>query len=99
MMDLKPLKDFFLPDYKKVILLFILEFCTTLILLLFGQSNGLWVYLLSPSALYLESVVDLILSSSWQLAFHGAVSNVIAIIYLYFLSCLIITLYRKVRGE
>lgn len=84
------LKNFFSPNRKKVILVFILEFVLTLSLLSFQDRLADWqIYLISPSTLYLESTVNPLTVTQYQLAFHGAVSNVIALIYLYFLSCVI----------
>lgn len=84
------LKNFFSPNRKKVILVFILEFVLTLSLLSFQDRLADWqIYLISPSTLYLESTVNPLTVTQYQLAFHGAVSNVIVLIYLYFLSCVI----------
>jgi len=85
------LKNFFNPKWEKVLLVFILEFCLTMTLLLFGDRFSRWqVYLLSPNVFYLETMINPLTITQFELSFHGAVANVIALTYLYFLSCLII---------
>jgi hypothetical protein len=98
-MNFKFLKDFFKPDLNKLVMVFFLEFLLTFAMLLVGEDMGGWVYLLSPNALYLESTINLYSSTIAQIAFHGAVANVIALLYLYFLSCLIDTVCKRVRGK
>ena len=91
------LKKFFEPNWDKIVTLISLEFLLTFTTLFFAESTPFWIYFLSPNALYLESMADLIFSSTMQLALHGAIANVIAISYIYFLSCLIDAIYRRVR--
>lgn len=84
------LKNFFEPSWKKIILMFVLEFCITLVLLLFGTETPWWAYLLSPNIIYLEATINFLSATLMDLAFHGAVSNIIDLAYIYFLSCVII---------
>jgi hypothetical protein len=94
-MKLEALKNFFNPDAEKLVLMFIIDFFFTFILLLAADSLGDWAYLLSPNSLYLVSTIRQ--SSTIQdIAFHGSVSNFIDVFYLYFLSCLIVSIQRKV---
>jgi len=85
------LKNFFKPTWKKIILVFILEFTLTFTLLSLEDKLPQWIiYLLSPNIAYLVTFVNTLTITQYQLAFHGAVMNVIALVYLYFLSCVII---------
>ena len=94
------LKSFFKPQWEKILLVFILEFSLTFILLTFEVELPNWlVYLLSPNSLYLESVVNPFTITRIQLAFHGALSNLIVLVYYYFLSCLIIMLRENIVIE
>jgi hypothetical protein len=95
-MNLKEsLKNFFRPDWKKIVLVFVLEFCLTFTLLLLGDGLPDWqTYLISPNVLYLESTVNPMSITQQEFSFHMAVSNLIALIYLYFLSCLIIRIHK-----
>ena len=87
------LKNFFRPEWKKIILVFILEFTLTFVSLAFQLSD--WqVFLISPNALYLESVINPLTVTQFQFAFHMAVSNLIALVYLYFLSCALIRISK-----
>ena len=98
-MKLTGLKNFLNPSAGKLVLLFIIDFLFTVILLLTSDSIGIWTYMLSPNSLYLESTVNLYTSSLTDIALNGAISNFIDIFYIYFLSCLIVAIYRKVRGK
>jgi hypothetical protein len=93
----KSLHSFFLPDYGKIMLMLVLEFLLTFVFLASGEETFWWSYVLSPSTLYLESTLNLMTSSPAEISFHGAVSNVISLLYLYLLSSIIISLYKKVR--
>jgi len=85
------LKNFFRPAWKKIFFVLFLEFIFTFTLLSLDENLPEWiVYLISPNVIYLETFIDPLTITQYQLAFHGAVANVIALIYLYFLSCVII---------
>ena len=85
------LKNFFKPTWKKIIFVLFLEFLLTFTLLSLEDKLPQWlIYLISPNVIYLETFIDTLTITRYQLAFHGAVANVIALIYLYFLSCVII---------
>lgn len=91
-------KGFLKPDWRKISMLFILEFFLTFIALLFGFKLPIWaVYLIAPNVLYLETTVTSLFTSPVELSLHGTVSNVIVLFYRYILSCLIIWIYDKVR--
>lgn len=93
-------KNFFKPSWGKIILVFVLEFLLTFTLLFLADKLQSWqIYLISPNVFYLESTVNPLFITQEQLSFHGAVSNIIALIYLYFLSCLIIRIYEIGRGK
>lgn len=98
-MNLKEaLKNFLKPDWKKVLLLFILEFLITFTLLFAGDRLLPWqIYLMSPNILYLESTINPMFVVEEQVSFHGAVSNLIALTYFYFLSCIIIGIRGKLN--
>jgi hypothetical protein len=98
-MKLNTLKNFFNPNWEKLILLLVIDFFFTFILLLASDSMGPWAYLLSPNSLYLESTLDIATSTLPSIAFHGSVSNLIDLVYLYFLACLIVEIYKRVRGK
>lgn len=89
--------SFLNPSWLKIITLAVLEFLFTLAYTLLGYEW--WVYFFSPGMLYLEAMVDVTNTSMINLAFHGAVSNVIGFVYLYLLTCIIISLYYKVRSK
>ena len=94
------LKSFLKPQWEKIILVFILEFSLTFILLTFEAEIPDWlIYILSPNSLYLESVVNPFTVTRIQLAFHGALSNLMVLVYYYFLSCLIIMLRKNIVIE
>ncbi len=94
------LKNFFRPRWGKLILLFFLEFFLTVVILLFEESLAPWqLYLLEPNILYLQSTINLMLSTNGEIAFHGAVANVIALFYFYFLSCLIVGMYDRIYSR
>ena len=85
------LKNFFKPKWGKIIFVLFLEFTLTFTLLSLEDKLPQWIiYLISPNIMYLEAFVNPLTITQYQLAFHGAVSNVIALVYLYFLSCVII---------
>jgi hypothetical protein len=95
----KSLQSVFSPDYGKIILMVVLDFLLTFVFLASGEEIFWWSYLLSPSTLYLENTLDFMTDSQAEVSFHGAASNVISLIYLYLLSSIIISLYKKVRGK
>jgi hypothetical protein len=95
----KSLQSFFSPDYGKIALMIVLEFLLTFVFLASGEDIFWWSYLLSPSTLYLENTLDFVTASPAEVSFHGAASNVISLVYLYLLSSIIISLYKKVRGK
>ena len=85
------LKKFFKPDWRKVLLVFALEFLITFTLLFAGDRLPPWqIYLISPNVFYLESTINPLFITPENISFHGAVANLIALVYFYFLSCLII---------
>jgi hypothetical protein len=90
-MILKKILNFFRPNWKKVLLLFAFEFLFSFTLLLVGDRIPSWqVYIMSPNIYYLESTINPMFVSQEQMSIHGAISNIISLAYLYFLSCLII---------
>ena len=90
-MILKRVVNFFKPNWKKLILLFAFEFLISFTLLYVGDIIPSWqVYLMSPNIYYLESTINPMFVNEEQLSLGGAVSNLISLAYLYFLSCLII---------
>lgn len=92
------LKNFFKPTAAKIMILFALEFILTFSLLLLGDRMSSWqVYLISPNIMYLENTINPLFITPEQLSFHGAVANIIALFYLYFLSCSIIRIISRVR--
>ncbi len=48
------------------------------------------VYLMSPNTYYLESTINPLFIVPENVSIHIAISNIISLAYLYFLSCLII---------
>jgi hypothetical protein len=48
------------------------------------------IYLMSPNIYYLESTINPMFVTQKQMSISGAISNIISLAYLYFLSCLII---------
>ena len=87
----RALINFFKPDWKKILLLFVLEFLVSFTLLFVGDMLPSWqVYLISPNVFYLESTINPLFITPENISFHGAVANLIALVYFYFLSCLII---------
>jgi len=99
-MNLKnSLKSLLAPDYGKIILMFVLDFVLTFVFLASGEQIFWWSYLLSPSTLYLEMTLNFATASPAEISFHGAASNVISLLYLYLLSSIIISIYKKVRGK
>ncbi len=100
-MNLKKfLKNFFKPSWEKIVLVFIFEFVLTFTLLLLGDKLPEWeIYLISPNILYLKSTINPLFVKREQLSFHGAIANLIALFYLYFLSCLIIKMHRIGRRK
>ena len=95
-MDLKNIKDFLNPDAEKFVLMLIFGFFFTIILLLTSDYLGFWAYVFSPNTLYLESTISQN-STLNEFAIHAAVANTIDILYLYFLSCLIVAIYKRFR--
>jgi hypothetical protein len=96
-MNLKEsLKNFFRPSWGKIILVFVLEFVITFSLLFFGDNLPDWqIYLISPNVLYLESTINpMFVLSSEVFSLHGAIANIIALVYFYFLACLIIRIHK-----
>jgi len=91
-MNLKrALINFFKPDWKKILLLFVLEFLISFTLLFAGDRLPPWqVYLISPNVYYLESTINPLFITPENISLHGAISNLVALTYFYFLSCLII---------
>ncbi|NIO44668.1 MAG: hypothetical protein GTN36_03900 [Candidatus Aenigmarchaeota archaeon] len=56
-----------------------------------GDRIPYWqVYLISPNVFYLESTINPLFITPESVSFHVAVSNLIILIYFYFLSCLIL---------
>jgi len=95
----RALINFFKPDWKKILLLFVLEFLVSFTLLFVGDMLPSWqVYLISPNVFYLESTINPMFITIENISLHGAVSNVIALIYFYFLSCLIIEGRRALKN-
>jgi len=93
------LKNFFKPDWKKIFLLFVLEFLISFTLLFIGDRLPSWqIYLMSPNILYLESTINPMFVTPEKISLHGAVANLIALIYFYFLSCLIIGIRGKLNN-
>jgi hypothetical protein len=90
-MIFKKILNFFRPGWKKLILLFALEFLISFTLLAVGDRLPSWqVYLMSPNIYYLESTINPMFVTQEQMSISGAISNIISLTYLYFLSCLII---------
>ncbi len=91
--------NFFKPDWKKILLLFVLEFLISFTLLFTGEMLPSWqVYLISPNVYYLESTINPMFITVENISLHGAISNLIALIYFYFLSCLIIGVRRALKN-
>jgi len=90
-MILKRILNFFRPNWKKLILLFAFEFLISFTLLAVGDRLPSWqVYIMSPNIYYLESTINPMFVTQEQMSISGAISNIISLAYLYFLSCLII---------
>jgi len=90
-MILKKVLNFFRPSWRKLILLFALEFLISFTLLAVGDRLPSWqVYLMSPNIYYLESTINPMFVTQEQMSISGAISNILSLAYLYFLSCLII---------
>ncbi|OGI12135.1 hypothetical protein A3K64_02260 [Candidatus Micrarchaeota archaeon RBG_16_36_9] len=90
-MILKRISNFFRPNWKKLFLLFMFEFLISFTLMLVGDRIPSWqVYLMSPNTYYLESTVNPLFIVPESVSVHIAISNIMSLAYLYFLSCLII---------
>lgn len=90
-MILKRILNFFKPNWKKLLLLFAFEFLISFTLLYVGDRIPSWqVYIMSPNIYYLESTINPMFVNQEQMSITGAISNIISLAYLYFLSCLII---------
>jgi hypothetical protein len=90
---------FFKPEWKKILLLFFLEFLVSFAMLFVGDRIPSWEsYLISPNVFYLESAINPMFITPESLSFHVAFSNLISLAYLYFLSCFIIEGRRTLKN-
>jgi hypothetical protein len=95
-MNLKNIKNFLNPDAEKFVLMLVMGFFFTIILLITYDYLGIWAYALSPTDIYIESTIGPS-SSLNEFAVHAAVANTLDILYLYFLSCIIVAIYKRFR--
>lgn len=90
-MILRKILNFFRPNWKKLILLFILEFLISFTLLAVGERLFPWqVYLMSPDTYYLDLTINPLSISQQDVSLQTSIANIMFLAYLYFLSCLII---------